>query len=103
MIVGRKLPLFDNFFIRLSIFVADRVKRQFAFALNRFLVERVSLERRLHIIACSIMPAVNPRENLERLSSDQHFALPDDRPARLVDDLGGDFVTVVLVAVDFLG
>ena len=102
-IIRCKLPLFDRFFHRLAIFVVDRVERQFAFALHRLLVERVSLKRRLDIITRSIMPAVHPRKNLKRFSSDQHFAFADDRPSRLVDDFGGDLVTVILIAVNFFG
>ena len=67
------------------------------------MVERLGPDARLDRVAGAVVAAVDPGEDLERLAGDQHLARADDRPPRLVGDLGRDRVLVVLVAVELLG
>ena len=97
-------PSLHDLFDRLVLaVVADRVQRQFPFTTDGLLIGRMSSEFGEDIVTDSIVTAIDPRENSERLPSDNHVPRPEDRATGSVDHFRCDRIRVIGVAVNLFG
>ena len=102
--VERQVPALDRRLDRLALgVVGDLQQLERSLAGDRLVVERLGADARLDRVAGAVVAAIDPGEDRERLAGDQHGARADDRPPRLVGDLGRDLVPVVLVGMSRLG
>ena len=83
--------------------VGDFEQLQFAGAGDAVAIELAGGEAGVDRVADAVVAAIDPGEDTKRLAGDEHFAVADDRAARLVDDLGLDLVAVILVGMGSLG
>ena len=83
--------------------VGDLEQLERPLAGDRLVVEGLGTDTRLDRVADAVVAAIDPGIHAERLARDQHGPGPDDRAPRLVGDLGGDLVALVLVGVGRLG
>ena len=102
--VERDVPALDGRLDRPALgVVGDLEQLERPLAGDRLAVERLGAEPRLDRVARAVVAAIDPGVDGERLAGDQHGPRPDDRPARLVGDLGRDLVAMVLVGMSRLG
>ena len=79
-------------------FVKDRLR----LALDGLPIERARREASRHLVTGPRIAAVQPDGDIIRLPRGEHGAAPHDGPPRCVHHLGGDRVSVILIAVDEL-